>query len=240
MDNVVTLDEAKVQQDADWAKLFNYRVQKELLRYCVYSISLNDPAHNLGHVMDVCRLGKRICEEIGLDERTTLLVYLGCLLHDIGCKFERKHHHLIGYGLTYELIDRYWPGEFDDEEMITIATAVLEHRSSNKHKPSSLVSSIVSVADSGAPDLDLYIKRAIQFRLKNNLPGDQLIEDVYKHLLEKFGVEGYHWKSYPDVGMEMFQREWDDFSKKLYDEEYTLGVIKLTYELLGGRSVDPD
>ena len=78
MDNtVVTLDEEKVQRDADWQKLFDYRIQKELLRYCVYSISLNDPAHNLGHVMDVCKLGKRICEEIGLDDRTTLLVYLG-------------------------------------------------------------------------------------------------------------------------------------------------------------------
>lgn len=238
MDNtVVTLDEEKVQRDADWQKLFDYRIQKELLRYCVYSISLNDPAHNLGHVMDVCKLGKRICEEIGLDDRTTLLVYLGCLLHDIGCKFERKHHHLIGYGLTYELIDRYWSGEFDDDELLTIATAVLEHRSSNPNKPSNLVSSIVSIADSGAPNLDLYVKRAIQFRLKKNMPDEELVEDVYKHLLEKFGVEGYHWRSYPDIGMEMFKTEWEDFSKKLYDEEYTLGLIKLTYELLGGQSV---
>ncbi|KAB3419326.1 HD domain-containing protein [Escherichia coli] len=238
MDNtVVTLDEEKVQRDADWQKLFDYRIQKELLRYCVYSISLNDPAHNLGHVMDVCKLGKRICEEIGLDDRSTLLVYLGCLLHDIGCKFERKHHHLIGYGLTYELIDRYWSGEFDDDELLTIATAVLEHRSSNPNKPSNLVSSIVSIADSGAPNLDLYVKRAIQFRLKKNMPGEELVEDVYKHLLEKFGVEGYHWRSYPDIGMEMFKTEWEDFSEKLYNEEYTLGLIKLTYELLGGQSV---
>lgn len=237
MDNVVTLDEEKVKADGEWARLFDYRIQKDLLRYCVYSISLNDLAHNLGHVMDVCRLGKRICEEIGLDERTTLLVYLGCLLHDIGCKYERKHHHLIGYGLTYELIDRYWPGEFDDDELMTIATAVLEHRSSNKEKPSNLVSSIVSVADSGAPDLNKYIRRALQFRLKHDMDPSLIIEDVYQHLLDKFGVEGYHWKSYPDVGMEMFSREWDDFSKQLYDEEQTISLIKSTYVQLGGSSV---
>lgn len=232
MNDVITLDEEKVSQDAEWARIFNYRVQSDLLRYCVYSISLNDEAHNLGHVKDVCMLGKRICEEIGLDDRTTLLVYLGCLLHDIGCKFERKHHHLIGYGLTYEIIDRYWAGEFDDEEMIIIATAVLEHRSSNKNKPSNLVSSIVSVADSGAPDLNKYIRRALQFRLKKNFGSDLIVEDVYKHLLEKFGVEGYHWNSYPDVGMEMFKMEWDDFTNKLYDEVNTLELIKTIHTQL--------
>lgn len=231
---VITHDEKKVQADKEWAQLFDYKMQKELLRYCVYSISLNDIAHNLGHVWDVCNLGKSICDELGVDERTRMLVYLGCLLHDIGCRYERKHHHLIGYGLVYELVGRYWPGEFTDDELLTIATAVLEHRSSNKDKPSNFVSSIVSVADSGAPDFNKYVRRAIQFRLKMNLGEDVLIEEVYKHLLEKFGVEGYHWKSYPDIGMELFKTEWDDFSNKLYDEQFTMDCIKTTYMQLGG------
>lgn len=232
MENVITEEEAKVLADADWQKLFNYKMQKDLLRWCVYSISLNDVAHNLGHVRDVCELGKHISEQVGLDERTTMLVYLGCLLHDIGCRYERKHHHLIGYGLVYELVCRYWPGEFNDDELMTVATAVLEHRSSNPNKPTNLVSEIVSVADSGAPDFDKYIRRAVQFRLKNKMDPELLIEDVYKHLLEKFGVEGYHWKSYPDIGMEFFRIEWDNFSAKLYDETLTLERIKETYELL--------
>lgn len=240
MDNILVLDE-KVVADQEWARLFDYRIQKDFLRYCVYSISLNDPAHNLGHVMDVCRLGKEICQEIHLSERDTLLVYTACLLHDIGCKFERSQHHLIGYGLTYELIDRYWSDEFDDDEVMTIATAVLEHRSSSSHKPSSLISSIVSVADTGAPDFAKYVRRAVQFRLKKNMDEVRIVEDVYQHLLEKFGVEGYHWKSYPEIGMEFFKKEWDDFSEKLYDEKTTLELIKSTYVILGGGSVkQPD
>jgi exopolyphosphatase/pppGpp-phosphohydrolase len=234
MENIVTLDEAKVQADSDWARLFNYKMQKELLRHCVYSISLNDAAHNLGHVMDVCKLGKRISEELGLDDRSTLLVYLGCLLHDIGCRYERTHHHLIGYGLSYELINRFWPGEFSDEELLIIATAVLEHRSSNPNKPSTLISSIVSVADSGAPDFAKYVRRAVQFRLKKKMEPEVIVEDVYKHLLEKFGAEGYHWKSYPDIGMELFRVEWDDFSVKLYDEKFTMEAIEATYLMLVG------
>lgn len=230
----LTLDEAKVQADKDWAQLFGYKMQKDLLRQCVYSISLNDAAHNLGHVWDVCSLGIWISEELGLDERSALLVNVGCLLHDIGCRYERKHHHLIGYGLVYEMLGRYWPGEFSDEELLTIATAVLEHRSSNKEKPSSLISSIVSVADSGAPNFDKYIRRAVQFRIKNNMERGHLVEDVYKHLLDKFGVEGYHWKSYPEIGMTLYKKEWDLFAELLYNDVYTLDRIRDTLDALGG------
>lgn len=230
----LTEEEAKVKADKDWAQLFGYKMQKELLRYCVWSISLNDIAHNLGHVWDVCKLGIKISDDMNLNERDTMLVNISCLLHDIGCRYERKHHHVIGYGLVYELVSRYWPHEFSDEELLTMATAVLEHRSSNPNKPTSLISSIVSVADSGAPDFNLYIKRAVLFRIKSNMAKEHLVEDVYKHLLDKFGVEGYHWKSYPDIGMEFFKEEWAKFSDLLYNDEYTLSVIKDTYDSIGG------
>lgn len=236
MENALTEEEAKIQADRDWAKLFNYKMQKDLLRYCVYSISLNDIAHNLGHVWDVCALGRQISEKLGLDERCSILVDLGCLLHDMGCRYERVHHHLIGYGLVYELVGKFWPNEFTNEELLTVATAVLEHRSSNPNKPSSIISSIVSVADSGAPDFNKYIRRAVQFRLKKDMSAEHIVEDVYKHLLEKFGVEGYHWKSYPDIGMELFKVEWETFSGLLYDENYTMSRIKETYEAIGGSS----
>lgn len=237
MEKTIVLDEAVVQQDQEWDKLFDYKIQKEFLRHCIYSISLNDAAHNLGHVRDVCSLAKEICGVLHLGERDTLLVYISCLLHDIGCRYERTQHHLIGYGLTYELLNRFWSNEFNEEEMMTIATAVLEHRSSNPHKPTNLISSIVSVADSGAPDFNKYIRRAIQFRLKKGMEKACIVEDVYKHILDKFGIEGYHWKSYPDIGMEFFKKEWDDFSEKMYDEKSALEKIKEIYIFLGGGSV---
>lgn len=240
MENTITLDEEKVLADSQWAKLFNYKMQKEFLRHCIWSISLNDTAHNLDHVRDVCLLGKEMAYKFNLDERDTLLVYVACLLHDIGCRYERSKHHLIGYGLTYELLNRYWPGEFTDEELMVIATAVLEHRSSNETKPNNHISCIVSVADSGVPDFAKYVRRAVQFRLKRNLDEVTIVEDVYRHLLEKFGAEGYHWKSYPDIGMDFFKAEWAEFAEKLLDEKHALALIKETYSTLGGGSVtDP-
>jgi Predicted HD superfamily hydrolase len=237
MENVITLDEKLIATEIEWAELFDHRIRREFLRHCVHSISLNDPAHNLSHVYDVCKLAKEICKKVELNETDTLLVYVACLLHDIGCRYERSQHHLIGYGLTYQLIDTLWFDEFDDDEVMTIATAVLEHRSSNHYKPSSLISSIVSVADSGAPDFAKYVRRAVQFRLKRNMDEVVIVEDVYNHLIEKFGAEGYHWKSYPDIGMEFFKPEWDDFAEKLYDEKSALELIRATYIALGGGSV---
>lgn len=234
MENIITLEEAKVLADKEWRDIFEGKINEDLLHYCIYSISLNDPAHHLNHVKDVCKLGRYIAEHVNLDERNKLLVYMGCLLHDIGCKYDRKEHHLIGYGLTYEIINNYWPDEFDDDEVSIIATSVIEHRSSNPNKPTSLISSIVSVSDSGVPDFDKYITRAIQFRLKKGIVSVNIVEDVYKHMLEKFGVEGYHWKSYPDVGMQFFKTEWENFSNYLYNATETLDRIKSIYHSLGG------
>lgn len=232
MDNVITLDKERLDLFNTWDNLFDRKLDSEFLSYCIWSNSLNDKAHNLSHIFDVCLLAKQICQKIKLNDRDTLLVYMGALLHDIGCRYERKFHHVIGYGLTYRIIEDYCPAQFRDEEVLKIATAVLEHRSSNKQKPSSLISEIVSVADSGRPNFDKYIGRAVQFRLDNNYGEQELLEETHSHLIEKFGVEGYHWKSYPDIGMEFFKSEWEEFTTCLYDEEYSRKRIKDIFEIL--------
>lgn len=214
-------------------ELFKRGIKRELIIYCTESISMNDPAHHLGHVYDVCKLGIQIADNMKFTPRQKELVILACLFHDLGCRFERKFHHLIGYGLTYEILHRFCRGEYSDEEILTIATAVLEHRSSNKEKPSTIISEVVSIADSGNPDIHTYIKRCIQFRLHRGdyTPGDNniiFLQEVKDHLHEKFGVNGYHWKSYPDIGLKFFHQEWSNFKYYLQPEnEYTFNTLIL-------------
>ncbi|QDB70412.1 putative metal dependent phosphohydrolase [Aeromonas phage CF8] len=204
-------------------KLFEGLVKRDLLVYCTESISMNDPAHHLGHVYDVCQQGKAIAHSLDFHESDMKLVYLACLFHDLGCRFEREFHHLIGYGLTYDLLHRFCRGEFSEQETLIIATAVLEHRSSNKKKPSNRISEVVSVADSGRPEISTYIKRCIQFRLhrgdyRDGEDTSKFFGDVKNHLREKFGSTGYHWNSYPDLGMTFFYEEWKNFSYFLQEE----------------------
>lgn len=220
-----------------FSKLFNYKVQKDLLRWCIYSITLNDPAHDLAHVYGVCCNGMEIFDHYrdiyGLNDRQEMIVMLGCLMHDLGCRYNRKDHHLIGYGLVYEYINRYCPGMFAVEDITEIATCVLEHRSSNKSRPTTFLSEIVSVADSGQPDIDLYIGRAIKFRLSGKA-GDftsreEIIEDAYIHLLDKFGENGYHWDSYSPIGLQFYIDEWDVFKSLLNDKERVMEKLSEQY-----------
>lgn len=225
--------------DRIYKKLLLGVVQKDLIGWCVYSISQNDEAHNLDHVLKVIRTGINLFETYqdiyNLNEIDRTIVYHALLLHDVGCRFNRKDHHLIGYGLTYEYINRYDPGRLHIETITHIAKCVMEHRSSNKTKPTSILSEIVSVADSGIPDINEYLKRALQFRLsgKDDIAfkdKDQLIKECIKHIKHKFGKNGYHWDSYPDIGKSYYSVEWDNFTNKLEDEIYLLNTLNDLYE----------
>lgn len=198
-------------------------IERQFLIYVVDSIAMNDQAHNLGHVYGVTKLAGEICDKLDLGFRNKKIAMVAALLHDIGCRLEREYHHLIGYGLSYEILHNYWRGEFSDNETMLIAKAVLEHRSSSKHKPTSKISEVVSVADSGVPCINTYIKRCMQYRLSRGDhsfgtdPG-KFFNDVKEHLKEKFGTNGYHWVSYPDLGMDFFHREWKEFCDYLEEE----------------------
>ena len=200
----------------------NVPINQDLLKFCVESISRNDKAHNLEHVFAVCKLAVDICEQEKMSGREKELVVLGALFHDLGCCYERSQHHVIGYGLTYEYLNRFCPFDYTSEEVMIVANAVLEHRSSNKNKPTNKVSEIVSIADSGRPKIKLYIQRCIQFREHrgdlDRLSTLEFFEEVKGHLVEKFGPDGYHWKSYPDLGLTYFDKEWKEFSSYLCKE----------------------
>ena len=212
-------------------------IPNNLLWWCVKSIAMNDPAHNLGHVLDVVRLGNELATKEGLDYDARLKVNLACLFHDLGCRYNRDDHHVIGYGMCYTLLEEHWPEQFNPKEICEIAVAVLEHRSSNKSKPSSLISEIVSVADSGKPDILTYIKRSLQFRISRgdleNKGKETLFLEVSEHLNEKFGSsDGYHWVSYPELGKRHFSEEWGNFDIILSDKSILLDRIESVYNKL--------
>lgn len=223
-------------------RLFGNYIQKDLLRWCIYSITKNDPAHQLDHVFDVCVKAKEIFDHFeeleGLNELDRIIVYHAALMHDLGCRYNRKDHHIIGYGLVYDYINRYCPNDFSPETLEQIAICVLEHRSSNKRKPTTFLSEIVSIADTSVPDISVYFTRALKFRLSGKEgqydTDKELIAACITHIDEKFSDNGYHWKSYPDIGLAYYADEWDEFKRILADKELCLKM--LTDNLLAIRN----
>ena len=181
---------------------------QEFMEKVVESVGVNDTAHNLFHVYGVCVRTLEICNTLKVSRRDTELSFMGSFLHDIGCRYDRKNHHIIGRSIAEEMLKSELTGLYTEEEIGIIGLAVLEHRSSGKYCPESLVSQIVSVADSGMPNIQHYIKRAVVFRIDNGETCvNKLISEVIEHLHEKFGGTGYHWDSYPPIGYNLFHSE---------------------------------
>lgn len=227
-------DDIKYNYEKSFRHIFGNIVQKDLLRWCIYSITLNDPAHQLDHVLKVSQEGMEIFNHYrdiyGFNDLDESIVAHACLMHDLGCRYNRDDHHVIGYGLVYSLINSYCPGDYSPDVLKKIAVCVLEHRSSNKKKPSSVLSEIVSVADSGEPHLSIYLNRALKFRLSGREKEygkiDDLFESALNHIDEKFGPEGYHWNSYPDIGLSYYTDEWEEFKEKIKDRQGNLNYLK--------------
>lgn len=218
--------------DSRFQDLIGKYIPIDLLRNCIFSITLNDPAHNLDHIYQVCKLGLELADKAKLTPNEKRLAIAGCLMHDLGCRYDRDTHHLISYGLVYDHIAAYAPKSFTPDEVKEIAVACLEHRASNKTRPTTNISEVVSLADRGEPDLKLYIRRAIQHRKGDGLSKEEMIDEVLAHLIDKFGIDGYCWESYPPLGLVIYKTEWEEFKTAIYDDVTIKTKIEEVYRYL--------
>lgn len=196
-------------------RLFNENVSPELIRYGIESFRFNDEAHRVDHIYKVCceavSITNIMCAKREISQSDIPVIYHAAFLHDIGCRFDRKTHHLIGAEMLPNILNLFGGRKFDSYEIAKMGLAIMEHRSSNPYKPSNMVSSIVSLADTGKPDIFDCLQRSIKFRDYRNMPEEQLYKEVSDHLEEKYGPNGYHWNSYPDIGLDIYSDEWRIF-----------------------------
>lgn len=195
------------------ASEYRLNVNVSMVFDCVESISLNDDAHNLEHVFAVTRTGLELVRTKGLGRLNEKIVFYACLMHDLGCRWDRAMHHVISQEKVYEYFDKYGDPDMMPGDIELIALACLEHRASyDKPRLGDEISRIVALADRGKPDFFLYVLRAYQFRLNEDLSFEKLVGEVYTHFVEKFDREvGYNWKSYPVEGLQSFAKEWETF-----------------------------
>ncbi|BAW98386.1 hypothetical protein [Vibrio phage pTD1] len=199
------------------AQIGGITVDPEILEFCVSSNSKNDHAHNLEHVHAVVKL----VVELGVKEgyygtKEMLIIYYGALMHDLGCRWDRKSHHIESAILAEELLSIFGKGALTDNDIDQVRLCCLEHRSSYKGGPTTELSTLVAIADRGKPNLPLYVMRCFLFRKEDGLTQQEMTEEVYKHLLDKFSrANGYNWNSYPKEGLRYFAKEWEEFDRLL-------------------------
>lgn len=189
------------------------RIRKEVIR----NLDINDPAHRQDHILAVVSFATEIAtmQKLSVSDRRCLLA--AAFMHDIGCNRDRDTHHMLGAILTARLLG----GEdspFNTDEVVTVCQAVHEHRASYKEKRSGLISDLTRIADAGRLNPETFGDRAISYRIgRLKDVGDDMaeylriktgiVDDAADHLKDKYGVNGYMWKSYPDIGKKMFASE---------------------------------
>lgn len=184
----------------------------------------NDKAHDINHVYYVTKRAMEIAIATFPDSRDIRRqVAVAAMLHDIGCSVEREHHHSIGARMAENLLTEFG---YTLEDISIISGAIENHRASYKGVRRNAVEEIVAVADRGSFNYELFLKRTVQCRI-DGIYGtfttlEEMADSVYVHMVDKFGPEGYCWKTYPSLGMKFYANEIETIRQKVTNKKQVI------------------
>lgn len=169
----------------DYLELRDYLINKFTPMY-----SINDKAHQIDHVIDVCDRALRLNQDftLGLDPR---MIVISALCHDLFTWSRNNHHYLAKEYLLS--LNESWIMSYDSEQVLQMANAAYEHRASWKGGYSSLLSELIATADRGEPgNIEEKIRRCYLYGVdKLKETPAVAIARVIPHLLEKYCEAGY-------------------------------------------------
>lgn len=229
-------DEYSADETALYVLARREQFSHEVTCFILDCLVLNDRGHRADHVLDVVRTTIRYSETHphSIDSYTRHGLILAALAHDIGCWVDRKEHHAIAYAwiLNTPLLEDV---PFQVREVA--ASAALRHRASYKGNDSNHLDLLVAAADRGTIDYGIYVKRCYLFRYEKYRDGHytkaSLLQEIYSHLQEKFGPDGYAWKSMPQIVL----REQQDAREQLMERVHDFDLLCSLVDRLGPKWV---
>lgn len=212
---------------------------KRIIKYALNHLKLNDRAHEEKHIKDVLESMNTIFKYFDLSYKDKVTCLLAGLMHDIGCHVDRKTHHEVSAKLFKNKFSNSEVIFSDENENVSLSSIVdevcvliLEHRSSYKGKRSNLLSEIMTLADKGSIDIEIFIIRAFNYRDGMDLTLEEKIHEITLHMMDKFGSHGYGWDTLPALGFEIYKDNIEEI--KYYFSDYDRGFDK-TLEVLSKR-----
>lgn len=163
--------------------------------------SKNDQGHDLEHIKYVINRSIKFADTI--PDINYDIVYTVASYHDIGHHINPKLHEIISAEIMYK--DDNLKEYFSEEERIIIKEAIEDHRASSDHEPRSIYGKIVSTADRNNT-VEACLRRSYTYgkRLEPTATDEELFERAYKHLILKFGEDGYAKFFFKDEEYEKF------------------------------------
>ena len=147
------------------------------------------------------------------------MVYVIASFHDLAHHIDKDNYEVLSAKLFCE--DETMKKFFTDEQRKIIKEAIEDHRASLEYEPRSNYGKIVCSADKNV-DIVSSLRRVHSYTIKHysNLDLNQMINRAYKHILKKFGNNGYA-KSYCN------DKEFEEFKKcvkELLKDKYAFAI----------------
>ena len=191
-------------------KNYNYdksNINPKLISYIENDIfpkyDLNESGHGIDHILNVINKSLKISKnyDVNLD-----IVYAVAAYHDIGHHIDKEKHEKISAEIMVE--DDKLKEFFSCEELEIIKYAIEDHRASSGIEPRNIYGKIVSAADKQMTVEDA-ISRTYFYSKRHNpeFSHTEILNEVYRHLEDKFGRNGYAKVYIKDEEFENFKKE---------------------------------
>jgi hypothetical protein len=162
---------------------------------------INDRAHDINHADDVATRGEYFAIMCGITERGRELVGFSAYLHDVTLRRDGRERHHIG-GAEFARTFQHQAFNVTPEERELVAQAIFEHRASHgERKFSSQIAEVLACSDISAPYYGEILARILETA--------PTLEEAKKHMVEKFGRNGY--LKYPNLYMLVYHKELEVF-----------------------------
>lgn len=197
-------------------------INQALVKICRGMVSLNDLAHGWSHVVAVAEAGVKIAHHYGLDTRPFLYA---ALCHDIYSSKDRENHHLLAAEWVRENLEAFGGGVFVE----VVARMCEQHRASYTGVYTGLFEEGFAAADRGPVGVEYDVAhywRSFQYTAARHSEDClKICERVRKHMLEKFGPDGY--ARYPSIYQAVFGAELEAYQQRIASRDRMSSVVEL-------------
>ncbi len=182
-------------------------INPELVNYIENEIfpkyDLNEASHGINHILKVINKSLNISKNYDVDLD---IVYTVAAYHDIGHHIDKDNHEKISAELMSQ--DKILKQFLSEDKIEIVKIAIEDHRASSGKEPRNIYGKIISAADKNM-SIEEAITRTYLYSKKHypQFTNQEILDEIYRHIEDKFGENGYAKVYIKDESFENFKKE---------------------------------
>lgn len=183
------------------------KIDTNLINYIEKNIfpqyDLNESGHGIEHILNVINKSLNISKNYDVNIN---IVYVVASYHDIAHHIDKDNHEILSADIMIK--DENLKKFFSKDELEIIKNAIEDHRASKGVMPRTIYGKIISAADKNM-SIEEAITRTYLYTKKHypNFTNQEVLDEIYRHIEDKFGKNGYAKVYIKDEQFENFKKE---------------------------------